>query len=706
MNNNQISKLEEVYGLSWEELKRIMGIQNEFLLNEFQAENIYKNVCSKVRRILCFPQGTPDSVILDAERPVDYLESKNYFNPISIIKPSIDTINNSRQRMGIHLRDHHLETSSIKRNICVFQNQEAAQRGDLFLHQLGNSTSPIFAELPIVESQLAQDILCSSTCIRKLQGNKIKIIKKIKSDRNTIYLYELDDIVYYYQHTGTIDINGYATRSLTDLDSLEVGVEYEINTNSTDAFYLEYPEQFNPIHNTLAVGVNVRAMLNIDINNADDSAKVSESFVRKTLSYRVKYINIHLNKKKILSKYPNLFPEVGTIIKEPILCRLVQDIGPISELALNVNSSTGYEEETIYVEPNSFITSIEVYSNSPITDPKLEELRQKTLNIRQELYHDLSLMPDNKLSNYARIIRENTLYNVFRTDSKAMDYTYIRIKVVSIDIPEEGSKFSNYYGGKFTIQNIYKDGTYKDEFGNNIDLIYPSTAIISRNIPGILNDMQLTAYSLQLKYAIKNNLITKEKLYELIQKVTTILNLHHEWAYANLTVDELWELLNSEYLKWIILPYSADLTQSKGLQVLKLFEEYISFRKSKIYEISGKTVRCLTDRHQVSFMHVIIDKHVPLVENSVCDIPIKDTKGYTQEKNSDRRDSRAIVNRQPMKIDIQGITNLILMLSNESAHVLLNADGDVLYAIGEQMAGQGSEFYFTNTHPQDEEDDI
>lgn len=703
MNEKQIRRLEETYGVDWNTMKSIINIQNEFLLSEFQLENLYKNVCSKVRRILCFPQGTDEKIIEEAEKPIDYLEQKNYFNPISIIKPHHDTINNRRQRMGIRLRDHHLETSSIKRNICVFQNQEAAQRGDLFLHQLGNSTSPIFAELPIVESQLAQDILCSSTCIRKLNGTKIKIIKKIKRDRHTIYLYELDGVVYYYEHTGTIDINGYATRAITDLASLDVGVEYEINTNQTDVFYLEYPEQFNPIHNTLAVGVNVKAMLNIDINNADDSAKVSEEFVRKTLSYRVKYINIHLNKKKILSKYPNLFPEIGKIIKEPILCRLVQDIGPISELALNVNSSTGYEEETIYVEPNSFITSIEVYSNSPIMDSKLEELRQKTLSIRQDLYQDLSEIDDSKLSNYARIIRENSLYNVFRTDSKAIDYTYIRIKVLSIDIPEQGSKFSNYYGGKFTIQEIYKDGTYKDEFGNNIDLIYPSTAIISRNIPGLLNDMQLTAYSLQLKYAITHNKITPEQLYELISKATHILNLHNEWSYANLRVDELWELLSQDYLRWIILPYSADVTQQKGLQLLKLFEEYIGFHKSRIYEISGRTVRRLTDRHQVSFMHVIIDKHVPLVENSVCDIPIKDTKGYTQEKNSDRRDSRAIVNRQPMKIDIQGITNLILMLSNESAHVLLNADGDTLYAISEQMVGQGSEFYFTHNNEEEEE---
>lgn len=698
-HNDYKQRVQETYGIPWSTMQERLGLQSDMILSEFFQEGKYKSVVDKIRRIEVVDEGTDNTIIENLKKPVDYLESKNYLNPFVVTVPKIKYRHNRKNRLTIDIEDEHLEASSIKRCTCPLQTQEASQRGDLFLHQKGNSTVPHFSEKPVVESQLAQDILCKSTCIRKAKGQTIKLLKKFEHQKRRVYLYEEDGVVKIHDTTGTIDVNGYAATEYTDLDLLEIGETYDIGSNNSDEFYISYPKQFKPKESALYYGCNVTSMLNIDINNADDSAKVSESFVRKMVSVHTKIINIHLKNKRIVSQYKNLFPEIGELIKNPVVCRIVQDTGPISELALNIKVPSGYEDSHIYVEPNSYIASIEVYCNRPINDnPKLEKLRLDTLKMREDIYNTLEELHSmgKKLDNETTVLKENYRYSTFRTESTEINYPYIRIKVNTLDIPQEGSKFSNFYGGKFTIQKIYKDGTYKDEDGNNIEIIYPSTAIISRNIPGLLNDMQLSAYSIKIKSAVNKGILNKDSLYNMITEICNTLNLENEWEYANLTKDELWELLSHEYFRWIILPYSHDLTVRRGEKLLSIMEKYVDYKKSTVTETIGGTVRTLTDKHSIGFMYCIADKHVPLTENSSCSKPEQSLNGYSVDKDSSKRDSLNLVNKQPIKLDIQVTMFSINMVSDVDAHVLINTTGDTLYAIHERMAGQGAELVFTN----------
>lgn len=692
-------KIQDTYGIPWDVMKSRLHLDHDMILAEFFQEKKYKSVVDKRRRIEVVEEGTAPNVIQELKKPIDYLESKNYLNPFVITVPKKKYTHNRKTRLGIDIENEHLETTSLKRCVCSLQTQEASQRGDMFLHQKGNSTIPHFADKPVVESQLAQDILCKSTCIRKAKGKKIKLINKFTYQKRKIYIYQEDDIVKTHLTTGTIDINGYSATEYTDLDLLEIGEIYDLSNNNSDEFYISYPKQFNPKTSSLYYGCNVTAMLNIDINNADDSAKVSESFVRKMVSVHTKDINIHLKNKKIVSSYPNLFPEIGELINNPILCRIVQDTGPISELALNKNTPSGYEDTQIYAEPNSYIASIEVYCNKPINDnPILEQLRQETLKLRENVYNTLEELSAQGLQfdNSTHVLKENYRYTSFRTESTEINYPYIRIKVNTIDIPAEGSKFSNFYGGKFTIQSIYKDGTYVDENGNNVEIIYPSTAIISRNIPGLLNDLQLSAYSIKMKEAINSGKIDKNTLYKMVTEICETLNLQNEWQYASLTPDELYTLLSKEYFRWLMLPYSHDLTVKRGEKLLSIMEKYIDYKKSTVYECIGSTKRKLTDKHSIGFMYCIADKHVTLSENSSCSKPEQSLNGFAVNKDSSKRDSRNLVNKQPIKFDIQSNMFIINMVSNVDAHVLINVSGDTLYAIHERMAGQGATLTFTN----------
>lgn len=692
-------KIQSTYGIPWNVMRDRLNLQNDMILSDFFKEGKYKHVVDKIRRIEKVLEGTNPVIIENYKKPVDYLESKNYLNPFVITVPKNKYIHNRKNRLSIDIEDYHLEASSIKRCTCSLQTQEASQRGDLFLHQKGNATIPHFAEKPIVESQLAQDILCKSTCIKRATGKTIKLINKFTYQKRKFYLYEEDGIVKHHDTTGTIDINGYSATEYSDLDLLEIGETYDIGNNNSDEFYISYPKQFKPKESALYYGCNVVSMLNIDINNADDSAKVSESFVRKMVSIHTKEIKIHLKNKRIISQYENIFPEIGELIQNPIICRVVQDTGPISELALNNRTPSGYEDTNYYVEPNSYIVSVEVYCNKPIVDnPKLEQFRLNTLKMRENIYNTLEeLASEGKtFDNSTYVIKENYRYNTFRTESQEINYPYIKIKVNTLDIPQEGSKFSNFYGGKFTIQAIYKDGTYKDADGNNVEIIYPSTAIISRNIPGLLNDMQLSSYSLKIKAAIKNGILNKDKLYNMINEICETLNLKNEWEYADLTKDELWELLSHEYFRWIMLPYSHDLTVRRGEKLLSIMEKYVGYKKSTVYEVIGKTRRELTDKHSIGFMYCIADKHVPLAENSSCSKPEQSLNGFSIDKDSSKRDSSNLVNKQPIKLDIQVNMFAINTTSDVDSHILINTAGDSLYAIHERMAGQGSELIFTN----------
>lgn len=378
--------------------------------------------------------------IMDHEiEPIDFLEKDGYKGPLFLEKDRFGFRDNGeRVRLTFIPTKTVNESTSLKCCITPFRNQISSQRSDLFHSQLQNSVMPIIAESPVVMSCLAPEVLSISTAIKKVKGKVIKLLRKFRFQHRTVYIYELDGVVDVYDTEKILTNNGFSSPLRTDFELLEEGVEYNIGSSESDTLYKAYPSQYDPATRIPAFGRNIVACVTVDVANADDSVRASESFMRKFAAIRTKEINIKLNKKRIL----NRMPKIGEIINKPVLLKIVPDTGDIQTMCQDLNIPSGSEDENIYCEPNSYVSKIEVWSNEPLDDPDLEELRQELLDFRHSIAAFLLSIPDDKLSRTAARYKDNYSYSEFRTEDAEVSYPLIKLTINSLDIPEEGYKFN------------------------------------------------------------------------------------------------------------------------------------------------------------------------------------------------------------------------------------------------------------------------
>lgn len=606
------------------------------------------------------------------------------------------------RRCELKLNWEMLEVRQSKRlawSPCLKFN--SSQRMDMFQSQRQSSLVPLNSELPIVDSMMSQDILGRSTAIKRTTASTVTLIAKHTYQMRRIYVYKLryinektgkERILYdLLDSSGTVDTNGYCSFELSDFDNLEVGVEYDI---TKDDFFIRYPNQFNPATDLVNMGVNVRCIISADIESAGDSAPASESMVRKLTAMKSKTVNIHLINKVIKTdkdKYPRIFPEIGNIIEDTILFKIVNDDGIITELSQSANVPSGVEDETVVVEPGTFVQSIEVYCNEPIQDPILEEYRQELLNFRAEVYNTVAplvMYEPGYCSEYLKRYCENFSHTQFANNTEELKHPYIKLVLTTIDVPGIGVKISNFAGSKLTIEKIYPDGYIQDEFGNNIDLVIPSTAIGNRTVLGILYDHTLSGLSYFLHEKIKRNEVSKQQAFEFVHKLMDILGVEEEFNYAGFDQDELWEYLNEDYLRIILMPYSNNLCLATMLKVKKLAEEYLGYRKLKIYR--GFDEKLLqTDLHEVGFVYTFRDLHDTYYGNSSISSVERNTKGFALDKDSSKRDGKSLFTKKACKYDVQLLNLMVNMASNPDAHIIVNEEEETLYAIKETNESSG-----------------
>lgn len=579
----------------------------------------------------------------------------------------------------------------------------SSQRMDMFQSQRQSSLVPINSELPIVDSAMSQDILGRSTAIKRTTAKYITLLAKHHYQMRKIYVYKLryvDDktgrerILYdLLDSSGTIDTNGYCSFELSDLAKLQVGEEYDI---SKDDFFIKYPNQFNPATDLVNMGVNVRCIISADIESAGDSSPASESMLRKLTAMKTKTVNIHLINKVIKTdkeKYPRIFPEIGKIIEDTILFKIVNDDGIITDLSQSANVPSGVEDETVVVEPGTFLQSIEVYCNEDIQDPVLEEYRQELLKFRADVYNTIAPLVANvsgQCSEYLKRYKENFSYTQFCSNTEELKHPYIRLVMTTVDVPGVGVKVSNTFGAKVTIERVYPDGYIQDEFGNNIDMVVPATSIKNRTVEGVLYDHTLSGFSYFLHEKIKRNEVNKQQVYEFVQQLMELFQVNEEFNYANFSIDELWEYLNEDYLRIILMPYSNPLNLETMLKAKKLAEKYLGYRKLKITRGFNEKIE-QTDLHEVGFIYTFRDLHDTYYGNSSISSVERNTKGFALDKDSSKRDGKSLFTKKACKYDVQLLNLMVNMASNPDAHIIVNEEEETLYAIKETNEASGIE---------------
>lgn len=618
-------------------------------------------------------------------------------------EPSEEEILNECDRRGVNL-----ETVQSKRNATSPGVKcNSSQRMDMAQGHITSSVPLANPDYPVFDSCMRHDIWTKSSCVKRASG-VIKVLAAIKYQFRTIYIYELNgEYDYFDTNSGIIESNGFGSILHSDLRDLPIGEYVDI---SKDSFLLSYPHQYNSTTDTVGMGRNIRTICATNWDNSGDPVLVSENFIRQFTTFKTKTINIHLSNKSIKSKYPGKFPELGEFIKDTILFKVCNDIGVVSELSQSPNTATGVEDDTIVVEPNTFISSVEVYCNSPIKDPDLEKMRSELLDFRHKVYNTVAPLVDHfpdKCSYKLKVLKGNYQHDLFQVSNQELKYPFIRIKTVTVDVPTKGVKVSNNLGSKVTVQRIYPDGWFRDELGRNIDMIFPSTAIINRTVAGVPWEIYMTSFSDLLHHRVVNNEITPERTFEFVEKFMTILGVEKEFRYSKFNPTTLFEYLKQDYLRIILMPYSNNINLDLVTNKLQpLAEEYLGYRKFDIYVGSKKDPIKLTSQHTVGLFYTIRDYHDPQYGNSSCSVVERNTKGFAVDKDSSKRDGRSLTTKKCVKYDVQLQHIAINMASNATVDIMLNgSDSEVQYAIKETMAGAGIELGFKYINQKEGEDE-
>lgn len=588
-------------------------------------------------------------------------------------------------RMGVNL-----ETTQSKRNaVSCLMNKNSSQRMDMYQSQANVMVMPAKdAESPYIDSCMRQDLMTRSSCIKRATG-KITVLSKIHHQFKTMYVYCLNNKYDYLETDGMIDTNGFACVSHSDLKNLPIGEEVDI---SQDSFLLQYPDQYNPNTDCVSTGYNARTIITTDWDNSGDSAAVSQSFMNRLTTLKTKTINIHLNNKSIKSKYPGKFPKLGEIMDSTILFKVCNDIGIVSELAQSAQMATGVEDDTIVVENNTYISGIEVYCNQPCRDTDLEKLRQETLDYRHKVYDAVAPLVENFFdlcSDRLKVLKENFSHDLFQVSGQELKYPYVKIKTVTIDVPTVGQKISNNYAGKTTIQRVFPDYTITDELGRNIELVYPATAIVNRTVGGLLWEVFLSSFGDLLQYRVQHDEITPERTFEFVQNFMNILGISEEFNYSKFTPDSLYEFLKIDFMRIIAMPYSNNINLDSAGKLIDLAKEYLGYRRFQIYR--GKKDKIpTTSYHTVGRLFCFRDMHDTQYGNSSCSTVEKNTKGFASDKDSSKRDGRALFGKKSVKLDVQNQHILLNVVTNETADIIINGnEGEGLYAVKENMEGAG-----------------
>lgn len=247
----------------------------------------------------------------------------------------------------------------------------------------------------------------------------------------------------------------------------------------------------------------------------------------------------------------------------------------------------------------------------------------------------------------------------------------------------------NNYAGKTTIQRVFPDYTITDELGRNIELVYPATAIVNRTVGGLLWEVFLSSFGDLLQYRVQHDEITPERTFEFVQNFMNILGISEEFNYSKFTPDSLYEFLKIDFMRIIAMPYSNNINLDSAGKLIDLAKEYLGYRRFQIFR--GKKDKIpTTSYHTVGRLFCFRDMHDTQYGNSSCSTVEKNTKGFASDKDSSKRDGRALFGKKSVKLDVQNQHILLNVVTNETADIMINGnEGEGLYAVKENMEGAG-----------------
>lgn len=602
--------------------------------------------------------------------------------------------------------DNKLENLISRNAITPLQNYTSSQRRDLSAGFYQSMIIPCITDYPLMDSSLTADLLKHSSCISELNTGKIKLVGKYNYQLRTIYIYlHNNEVKIYDDNSGTIISQKAVNNMETDLDLLEIDKEYDLDAKDSDSIYIKYPSFFNPANGLYGYGRNILSTIGTEFDNSQDSVAVSQSFIDKFISRKTKSVTITLKNKKILSRWPELFPPIGSIIEdEQFLFKVVSSEGDMYVLAQSSNLPAGEEDDTIVTYLNSMLVSVEVYSNEPIEEPTLEKYRKDLISFKYQVRTKLNELKQRgfKLSNEAKMYLENYSYTKVRTNKEVISDPIINIRIDDISKPTVGSKFTNRYGGKYTVQKIYDDGTITDEFGRNIECCYSAAGIINRLNPSTLFEVWFTGINEHIRRAFINKETTIPKIKEFYKYFFKVLEISgdYEEMVSKLTNEE-WEdiIVNTHGIPIIFLPVSEKYLLRKCALIRRKAKELFNYRKLKITHFKGdKNTKFST----VGYLYTIRLCQDPTTQTSAVANPEIDKRNIIKDDDENKKKGLSIHKRKASKHCVQTNHLSLNMVPDPILYESIVGGDDIMATVEENCNAIGIDLHMVEKIPNEE----
>ena len=596
----------------------------------------------------------------------------------------------------------------IARNCFTpLQNYTSSQRRDLMEGFYQSMIIPCITDKPIMDSCLSADLLKHSSCIHELNTGKIKLVGKYNYQLRTLYIYiHNNEVKIYDDNSGTVISQKAVNNMKTDLDLLELNKEYDLDDKESDSLYIKYPEFFNPANGLYGFGRNILSTIGTEFDNSQDSVAVSKSFVNKFISRKTKSVTVGLKNKKILSKWEDLFPPIGTIIEdEQFLFKVVSSEGDMYVLAQSSDLPAGEEDDTVVTYLNSMLVSVEVYSNEPIEDPVLERYRKELISFKYQVRTKLNELKQRgfNLSNEAKMYLENYSYTKVRTNKEIITDPIIVIRIDDISRPSVGSKFSNRYGGKYTVQKIYEDDAYTDEFGRSIECCYSAAGIINRLNPSTLFEVWFTGINEHIRRTFLENKVTIKQIRDFYKYYFEILEIPHDFEEMNKQLsDDDWKeiITNSSGVPIIFLPVSEKDLLRKCALIRRKAKELFNYRKLKVkHSKNDRNIKYST----VGYLYTVRLCQDPTTQTSAVANPEIDKRNIIKDDDENKKKGLSIHKRKASKHCVQTNHLSLNMVPDAVLYESIVGGDDIMSTVEENCNAIGIDLHMMEKLPNDEE---
>lgn len=201
----------------------------------------------------------------------------------------------------------------------------------------------------------------------------------------------------------------------------------------------------------------------------------------------------------------------------------------------------------------------------------------------------------------------------------------------------------------------------------------------------------MSSFCMDLEYKVRQNIITKTRAFEYVNKFFEILGLTSEWESTEFNEDDLWEYLQTNPLRIMDYPYSNEIDLEHYCQLLALSEEYLDYRPLTIYRKVGKDkYQPLTDQHIVGRMFNIRDYHDTEHGNSSSSEVEKNSQGFANNKDNSKKTGRALYAKKGVKMDVQFQNIALNRATNADATIMLaDPNDESAYGITEVAEASG-----------------